>query len=144
MGNVSTWYYGEDTTLNTSQEIKKIEKCNENRETPTHPRQLLSYIPPFGHELGFDHFGLRYDINVLNNISREKWTVKELSEYVDVITWANIGNLELDDTMDFDADTSDALITGLGNVAYSALYHPEEEMRLKYLDFLKRAGKLEE
>ncbi len=75
------------------------------------------------------------------------WDIHTLAKYVDVITWSNLNDLNNENVlklsyMDEDWDISKCGVTALGNVAYIALFHEDENIRSKYLNILINSGKL--
>lgn len=110
-----------------------IKPCDETRDIPEVYEDLLTYDPPFGYEQGFNHLGVRYG-NIHIPIEG-KYTVEELSEYVDVLIWSN------PDAHNYTATEMDRACNDnlgyFGNVAYLSLYHNNQEIRDECLKFLK-------
>ncbi len=112
---------------------------NETRQIPTFMgdawNSIPEYCPPFGYEYGFDNYGLRYNYNQMYSLmgKYEKYTIEGLAKFVYVGVWIDVENIE---NINIDKYANYNRLQ-YGNRAYIALYHPDEEIRSKYLKFLE-------
>jgi hypothetical protein len=83
---------------------------------------------------GFNEHGLHYSIEELNNISIIDKSIEEISKYVDAITYIKVKQKDIDFFSPQLIDIKEGQkvkisVTGLGNLAYIALYFDDEYIR---------------
>lgn len=85
-------------------------------------------------EDGFNEYGLRYTLDELNEVSPLGKTIEELAGYVDAVTYVHVRKDrrdvlwgQLQDPPD--GRTIPVSVTGLGNLAYTALHSTDPEIR---------------
>lgn len=87
------------------------------------------------HEDGFNQYGLRYTLDELNEVLPLEKTIEELSVYVDAVTYVFVKKNRYDilrEQLQHDppeGQTIPVSVTGLGNLAYTALYCTDPDIR---------------
>ena len=109
----------------------------------TNPKDLSSYDPPFGHEYGFDKYGLRLDLQTLDTLGVRGWPISKVAKLVDVITWANVDDPMLKNSFiqlfTLNKDRSND-VTFLGNLAYTALNTTDLKYKATLCSVLREHG----
>lgn len=87
---------------------------------------------------GFDQRGLRYTLTELNTISPVNKSIKDMSKYVDAITFVMVqkgkNDLLKEQLQELrEGERVNISITGLGNLAFTALHSTDNEVREKAL-----------
>jgi hypothetical protein len=84
---------------------------------------------------GFGENGLRYTLDELNAVLPLSRTMEQMADYVDAITFAKAHSNDTGFVRPMleppTTSTVNLSATGLGNLAYVALYMPDEECRQK-------------
>lgn len=87
---------------------------------------------------GFDARGLRYDLSELNKISPHHKSINDMAEYVDAVTFVMVKK-EKNDVLKGqlhelrEGERVNVSITGLGNLAFTALNCTDPKIREKAL-----------